>query len=177
MFPILFWTIFILGPIPMVHILLHLFLKFWRRYPLGWYILCAAVWAIFFAIAEYFAARPFTLFIAPFWLKIFCAMVGLAALAVVVWSVFTLSPRRFFLWAVLRPAAIEQKYIKAGPYRFLQHPAYTVYLITAFAAFLTTGEAALLALWLSMLGLMPVAIYLEKHELSKRLKNIHYVKQ
>ena len=176
MLTILFLTIFILGPITVAHIFLHLFLKFWRRYPLGLYILCVAVWAIFFKIAGYFAARPFTLFSPPFWLKIFCAAISLAALALVVWSVFTLKPRRFFLLAVLRPKKVEQKHIAAGPYNFFPHPAYAAYVITAFAAFLATGEMALLWFWLAMFGLMFVVIFLEKHELLSRLKNLNYAK-
>lgn len=164
-----FWTIFVLGPIPVVHILLHAFLRFWRRYPCGWYILCAAVWALFFPLAKYAAGWPSVLFAPPAWLKIICGITAWSSLFLVLWSIGTLGPKRFFLWAVLRPGAMRQERIFGGPYKFFRHPAYTAYLATAFAAFFATGRSALLVFAAVMFLLMLIVIALESHELEIRL--------
>lgn len=164
-----FWTIFIFGPIPPAHIFLHLFLRFWRRYPRGWYIFSAIVWAFFSIPARYMVGFSSALFTAPVWLRILCVAASVCALGVVIWSVMTLGPRRFFLLGVLRPDTVAQKYIRNGPYRFLPHPAYAAYATIILAAFFATGESALLLFAVVNFILMMAVIYFERHELSARI--------
>lgn len=164
-----FWTVLILGPIPVAHIFLHLFLKQWRRRPYSWYVACAAVWILFFFLAKRFSGISDVLFAPPAWLKIISIITAASSLFLVFWSIATLKPKRFFLWAVLRPESVRQERIGLGPYKFFHHPAYTAYLIMAFAAFLGTGRSVLLVFAAVMLLLMLIVMARENHELEERL--------
>lgn len=164
-----FWTIFLLGPIPAAHILLHAFLRVWRRRPLRFYQAAFAVWILFFFLAKRLSGVSDALFAPPAWLKIICIITAASSLFLIVWSIATLKPKRFFLWAVLRPESVRQERIARGPYKFFHHPAYTAYLVTAFAAFLGTGRSVLLAFAAAMLLLILIVMARENHELEERL--------
>jgi len=168
-FMIVFWTIFILGPIPVVHILLHAFLRAWRKHPLRFYLAAAAVWIVSFFLARWLGGMTDTIFTPPYWLKVLCAITGWSSLFLIFWSVGTLGPKRFFLWAVLRPQSVRQERIGLGPYKFFHHPAYTAYLSAAFAAFFATGRTALLVFVAVMFLLMLIVTARENHELEERL--------
>lgn len=109
------------------------------------------------------------LFAPPAWLKIICAITAVGALFLVFWSIMTLKPKRFFLWAVLRPQSVRQERIGLGPYKFFHHPAYTAYAAMAFAAFFATGRTALLAFAAVIFLLMLIVTARENHELEERL--------
>ena len=166
---IVFLTIIIFGPIPAVHIFLHIFLRFWRQYPYGWYIFSVLTWVLFIVPAKYAADLSSALFTAPIWLKALCIAASVCAFYVVIWSVMTLGPRRFFLLGVLRPDTVAQKYIRNGPYHFLPHPAYIAYATIILAAFFSTGEAALLIFAAVNFILMTAVICFERNELLARI--------
>lgn len=169
LFMIPFWTIFILGPIPVVHILLHAFLRAWRKRPAMFYLAAGAVWILSFFLARWLAGNTDTIFAPPPWLKIICQVTGASALFLVAWSVKTLGPKRFFLWAVLRPQSVKQEKTVLGPYKYFRHPAYIAYLVTAFAAFFVTGKTVLLFFAIVTLLIMLVVMARENHELEERL--------
>jgi|GEM_PF-1117339 len=167
-----FLTIFLLAPIPVIHIFLHAFLGGWKKYPLGLYLTGAVLW-----VASYFAAGA----LQPMDGQLFmpsAAIIGLAeiiaflGLLLIIWSFITIGPKRFLLWAVVKPEAVEQKYIKAGPFRLMPHPAYVGYLMAATAAVLATGKVALFIFLVYSFVLLFVVILLENHEMKKRLKDI-----
>jgi protein-S-isoprenylcysteine O-methyltransferase Ste14 len=167
---IIFFTIFIFGPIPTIHIFLHLFLKFWRKHPLCFYLCGAAVWTTLIPIALFFSKKTSVVFTAPVWLVIIARLTAFCALFLILWSINNLSPKKFFLWAVLKPDSIKQERIAAGPYRFFPHPAYTAYAAIVIMAFLATGYTALLFFGAIFITLILIVIMLENHELSLRLK-------
>ncbi|MFH1193698.1 MAG: methyltransferase [bacterium] len=167
---IIFFTIFIFGPIPVVHILLHSFLKFWQKHPLYFYLYGAALWAAFIPISLFFSKNTSAIFTAPSWLIIIAWLTVFSALFLILWSIKTLGPKKFFLWAVLKPESIKQERIANGPYRFFRHPAYTAYAAIIIATFLATGYTALLSFSATFIALILIVIMLENHELSLRLK-------
>lgn len=169
MISIPFWTIFLLGPIPVVHILLHAFLRAWRKRPMRFYITAGAVWILSFFLAKWLAGVTDVIFTPPYWLTILCIITGWSSLFLVLWSVGILGPKRFFLWAVLRPQSVKQEKIDLGPYKFFHHPAYTAYLSAAFAAFFGTGRTVLLMFAAVMFLLMLIVTARENHELEERL--------
>lgn len=161
--------IFLLAPIPVVHILLHAFLRQWRKRPIRFYLAASAVWIASFFLARWLAGNTDTLFTPPYWLKVICAITGWSSLFLVLWSVGTLGPKRFFLWAVLRPQSVRQEKIGLGPYKFFHHPAYTAYISAALAAFFGTGRTVLLAFAAVMFLMMLIVMARENHELEERL--------
>ncbi len=167
---IVFWTIFLLGPIPVVHILLHAFLRSWRKRPMRFYFVAAAVWVLSFFLAKWLAGNTDTIFVSPYWLKMLCIITAWSSLFLILWSVGTLRPKRFFLWAVLRPQSVKQEKIDLGPYKFFHHPAYTGYLSAAFSAFFGTGRTVLLAFAAVMFLLMLIVTARENHEMEERLE-------
>jgi protein-S-isoprenylcysteine O-methyltransferase Ste14 len=166
---IVFWTIFLLGPIPVVHILLHVFLRTWRKGPIKFYIKAVAVWFLVFFLARWLNGISDVIFTPPYWLQVLCIITCGSSLFLVVWSAGTLGPRRFFLWAVLRPQSVRQEKIGLGPYKYFHHPAYTAYLFAAFAAFFGTGRTVLLAFAAAMFLMMLIVMARENHELEERL--------
>lgn len=169
--PIIFLTIFILGPISIVHLLLHFFLKFWRKNPKGIYIAGFFAWTVFLFIAWHLAKISSVVFTPPRWLIVLSAITVWGAFFLLVWAIFALGAKRFFLLVMLKPKTAEQKYIKSGPYRLLPHPAYTAYIAAAIAAFFATGYTVLLVFMIFNIIAMTAVIYLENHELARRLKN------
>lgn len=167
---IIFFTILIFGPIPLIHILLHLFLKFWRKHPLYFYLCGAALWAAFIPISLFFSKNTSTFFTAPGWLIIIAWLAAFGALFLILRSIKTLGAKKFFLWAALKPESIKQERIANGPYRFFRHPAYAAYAAIIIAAFLATGYQPLLFFSAISIALILIVIMLENHELSIRLK-------
>ncbi len=165
---VIFWTIFILGPIPIIHILLHVFLGVWRRCPRKFYQTALGFWISFFFFAKWQAGNLDVLFTPPMWLKILCTIAIVSLFFLIIWSIMTLKPQRFFLWATLQFESVQQKKISLGPYKYFHHPAYTAYVVIAFAAFFGTGRTVLLAFASFMILLMLIVILRENHELSER---------
>jgi protein-S-isoprenylcysteine O-methyltransferase Ste14 len=166
---LVFWTLFTLGPIPIWHLLLHAALPFWRRHPWIFYGASAVVWALFFPLSSELGSGSSALFSPVAGVKWICLAAGVAALLVSGWSIVTLTPRRFFLWATLRPEESPPVLIRRGPYRFAAHPTYLSMLVAAAASFLASGEAVLLGTFFAMSVLLTLVIVLEQRELRSRL--------
>jgi protein-S-isoprenylcysteine O-methyltransferase Ste14 len=167
---ITFLTLYFLGPIPAWHFLLHAFLPAWRKSPRAYYLLAAAVWALFVPLAWLLAKTSPLLFLASRGVRMLGLGVSGAALGLAVWSMATLTPRRFFMWAVLRPRESPPERILRGPYRFTAHPTYLAILAASASNFLASGSAALLGVTAALSVLLPVVAVLEQRELSERLE-------
>ncbi len=85
-------------------------------------------------------------------------------------SLFTLGPKRFFVWAVLRPQEVMQKYIASGIFKFIPHPSYTGILLILFGIFILSGRTYLAGAFIFAVSFFPTAIYFEEKELHERLK-------
>tara|TARA_Y100000310_G_C20542800_1_gene744146 strand:- start:274 stop:807 length:534 start_codon:yes stop_codon:yes gene_type:complete len=164
-----FFTIFILGPIPIFHFFLHLFLKFWKRNPKALYLMGALLWVIFFILAWFLSKISVIIFVPSQWLVILSGITIFGAFFLLVWSITTLGFKRFWFWAVISPDKVRQAYIKFGPYRSMSHPAYTAYIAIAIAAFFATGHATLLIFIAYIIILIITVVYLENEELRKRV--------
>lgn len=164
-----FFTIFLLAPIPVTHFILHAFLPFWRKYTVWFYLTSMILWILSFFVAVVLARFGTQLFTPLNQLTAVSVVLALFALFMILSSVITIGPKRFFLWAVLKPTTVEQKYIKSGPYYFISHPAYFGYTLITIAAFLATGRAVMFGFFLYTLFLILVVILLENHEIKKRL--------
>ncbi len=134
------------------------------------YLAAAAVWILSFFLAKWISGNTDALFAPPYWLTILCVVTGWSSIFLVLWSIGTLGPKRFFLWAVLRPQSVKQERIGLGPYKYFHHPAYTAYLMAASAAFFGTGRTVLLAFAAVMFLMMLVVTARENHELEERLE-------
>lgn len=167
---IAFWTILILGPVPIWHLLLHSFLPAWKGSPRTFYAAAAAVWGLFLPFSWHLAWGSALLFVPPAWVKLICLCASVAALLTTLWSMITLTPRRFFVWAVLRPEENKPELILRGPYRFTPHPTYLSTVVAAASGFLASGEAVLLGAFCAISLLLTRVIVLEQRELRMRLK-------
>lgn len=126
-------------------------------------------WALFAPISYVLARNSGELFDPPPALKLACLAVSLAGLATAVWSIRTLTPRRFFLWTVLRPEASGGPRTNSGPYRYLRHPAYVTIVLTMAAGFLATGATVLLMATPAVSAGLVLVTSLEERELRIRL--------
>ena len=169
---IAFLSIFFLGPIPVWHFLLHAFLPAWRKSPRAYYLLAAVVWALFIPLAWLLVKTSPLLFDASRGARMLWLGASGAAFGLALWSMATLTPRRFFMWAVLRPEESPPERILRGPYRFTAHPTYLAILAAMASNFLASGSAALLGVTAAMGVLLPVVAVLEQRELSERLQTI-----
>lgn len=162
-------TLFLFVPVPVWHLTLHSNLAGWRRAPGVFYAVCAAEWALFVPICLYLAKNFDPVFDPPSALKSACLAASLVGLAVALWSIRALTPRRFFLWAVLHPEDGGAPWTASGPYRYLRHPAYVTIVATMATGFLATGDSVLLvatpAVWAALL----LVTSLEEKELKIRL--------
>lgn len=170
MVALVFWTIVGLGPIPFWHLLLHLALPFWKRRPRAFYGACAVLWGLFVPPAFALASQSSPLFEPSGVMKGICLGASLAALGVTIWSIATLTPGRFFLYAALRPEHHPPVLIRRGPYRLLAHPTYLSVMVAAAASFLASGEAVLFGAFWAMVVLLVLVIVLEQRELHARLR-------
>jgi protein-S-isoprenylcysteine O-methyltransferase Ste14 len=169
MVAIIFWTLLSLGPIPIWHLLLHLFLPFWKRHPWGFYAAGAALWGLFVPISHELADESTALFETGHWIKLACLGAVVLAFGIAVWSIVVLTPRRFFVWATLRPDTAPPVLIRRGPYRFAAHPTYLAIIAVVAATFLASGELVLLAATGAMASLLMLVMVLERRELQARL--------
>src|SRR6185295_1286387 len=96
-------ALFLFAPVPVWHLTLHSNLPRWRRAPGVFYAVCAMEWALFLPVCISLARASDPLFNPPDALKPVCLVLSLVGLALAIWSIQALTPRRFFLWTVLRP--------------------------------------------------------------------------
>lgn len=164
-----FFTIFLLAPIPVLHIFLHAFLGGWKKYPLGLYLTGAVLWVVSYFVAGALQPMNEQLFLPSMALIGLAEIIAFLGLLLIIWSFITIGPKRFLLWAVVKPEAVEQKYIKTGPFRLMPHPAYVGYLMAATAAVLATGKVVLFVFFVYSLVLLFIVILLENHEIKNRL--------
>src|SRR5262245_11522189 len=115
-FAITLSTLFILGPIPLWHLLLHAFLPAWRRRPGAYYALSGAIWALFLPLSWGLAERSPLLFDPSDGVTAAGLCASGAAFLVALWSMATLTPRRFFVWAALHPDESAPERVLRGPY-------------------------------------------------------------
>jgi protein-S-isoprenylcysteine O-methyltransferase Ste14 len=164
-----FLTLCLLAPVPAWHLLLHAFLPAWRRHPRAYYGLAAVVWALVVPLAWLLAQASPLLFEPPRGLRALGLAASGAAFLVALWSMATLTPRRFFMWAVLRPDESPAERILGGPYRFTAHPTYLAMVAASASNFLASGSSALLGTTAAFAVLLSIVASLEQRELSARL--------
>jgi protein-S-isoprenylcysteine O-methyltransferase Ste14 len=166
---IAFITLLFLGPIPLWHLLLHAFLPAWRRSPLAYYLVSGALWVLFVPLAWVLAQSSPLLFEPSRATRVLGVGASGAAFLVAAWSLVTVTPRRFFLWAVLRPDEIPAERILGGPYRFTEHPTYVAIVLATASNFVASGSLALLGAAAAMGVLLTAVAVLEQRELNARL--------
>jgi protein-S-isoprenylcysteine O-methyltransferase Ste14 len=166
---IAFVTIVLLGPIPLWHLLLHACLPAWRRSPGAFYALAAALWVCFVPLSWRLAETSPRLFAPGPWTVAAGLSLSGAAFLVFVWSVASLTPRRFFVWAVLRPDESLPERIVRGPYRYTAHPTYLAIVVAAASNLLASGQAVLLGAAVALGLLLAAVAVLEQRELAARL--------
>lgn len=164
-----FGTLLGFGPIPLWHLTLHGFLPFWRLRPRTFYVACLVEWILVGPLLFVLSCRSAMMFTPSGALQWACCGASLLALAVVVWSVSSLTPRRFFLWEVLRPSEEQSTVILTGLYRHIRHPAYMAIVIMVAAGFLASGRAVVLEALCVVAVLLSMVIGLEQRELEDRL--------
>lgn len=166
----MFWIISaIITPVPVIHLWLHAILKFWRKHPFIFYALCISMWIGTFLFFKPIDKISFPLFTPSNNIT----MIGFALMSLgvlgVISSIITLGPKRFFMWAVLRPQEVDQIRISSGPFKFIPHPAYIGYLLVALGNFLAGGEFYLALVFIFLFALTPIIIYFEEKELAQRV--------
>lgn len=166
---IAFWTMVSLLPVPFWHLLLHSFLPVWRSSPKAFYSSCVALWALCWPCSWHLAWRSEVLFVPPDWIKVLCLGVSCLSFGIVLWTIRTLTPRRFFLWVTLHPEQHPSELIVRGPFRFVPHPTYLSIVVALGAGFLASGQAVLLAALVGVGFLLVGVILLEQRELRSRL--------
>jgi protein-S-isoprenylcysteine O-methyltransferase Ste14 len=164
-----FWSLLTLGPIPLWHLLLHAFLPVWKRRPGAFYGLCALTWALFVPVSLVLARTSDSLFTPSKNLQLACLGVTFLTTSLCAWSVLTLTPQRFFFWAVLRPDRVRPARVVSGPYRYVRHPAYLALVLTIAAGFAASGKAVVLAELAGMALILTLVAGLERRELEARL--------
>lgn len=164
-----FFTIISIAPIPIIHFVLHAFLLFWRRHATWFYLMGVITWLLFIPPTVVLMKIENTIFTPVNQLLVASAILAIFAFLLIISAVFTISPKRFFLWAVLRPKSVEQKYIRSGPYQFISHPAYFGYILVSLAAFIATGRVVMLGFFFYTLFSIIAVIVLENHEIKRRL--------
>lgn len=159
----------IITPVPLFHLWLHALLPFWRKHPLLIYFVALFVWIAVFAYFSWLSLRSEYLFM-PSQNYEFggYALMALGACGVL-GSFFTLGPKRFLVWAVLRPSSAPHTRIAKGIFHFIPHPAYLGHFIISIGNFLSRGQFYLLYLIIFLAVLFPIVIVLEEEELRRRI--------
>ena len=156
--------------IPILHLWLHALLPWWRKQPYLFFTFGLVMGVGFLLIARKIAALPSLPVFLPqklYWYAGWGLII--AGATAVMTSIFTLGPRRFFLWAVFYPKSVERLRIQNGIFKILPHPAYFGYLLLAAGNFLLSGKLYTFLILIIGLILIPVVIYLEEKELTERI--------
>jgi len=85
-------------------------------------------------------------------------------------SLITIGPKRFFMYAVLRPEKVKQKRITKWVFKNCPHPAYNGYIFATFGALIYTGNAVVALVFIFLLTTTPIVMWLESNELDERVK-------
>jgi protein-S-isoprenylcysteine O-methyltransferase Ste14 len=169
-FAIAFFTLAVLGPVPLWHLLLHGLLPTWRKSPRAVYLLAAPLWIGVAPVWWRLADSSPQLFAPRAWGAVVGFSASVGGLLVFLWSLWALTPRRFFAWVVLRPGDGARERVVRGPYRYAAHPGYLALVATVSGHFLASGQAVLLWAALGMSVLLGIIAVLEQRELRERLK-------
>lgn len=157
-------------PISIFHFWLHALLPWWQKFPLLYYAFCGGIWAGVFYLMREIDLRYIELLFSPTPITIGIGYaLMLSGALMILWSIYSLTPKRFFMWAVLRPESMTKIKIKKGAFRFIPHPAYTGYITATFGALLYSGKLYMTIVFLILLTITPIMIWLEEDELKKRL--------
>lgn len=157
-------------PVPLFHIILHRWLGMWRKVPYLYYAGWGIVWialGLFVFQKKTFAQIPLVSLGQE--VRLIGFIFAALGIFLVLWSLSTIGPKRFFVWAALRPNEVEQKIITKGPFLLLRHPAYVGYQLLAFGSFLFTGWWSTFAVFVWLFLSTPFAIRLEERELAERV--------
>lgn len=157
----------IMAVIPIAHLWLHALLPWWRKRPVLFYLWAGAVGAAAIYLFPRIATISPTLFAPSPLLRILGWALMAAGALLVLGSIATLGPRRFFLWAVLHGTKMERA--ATGPFRLIPHPAYLGYAIVALGNLLSNGALYLAGPLALYLALMPIVIFFEEEELGTRV--------
>ena len=167
----IYWIITgFIAPIPLFHLWLHALLPWWRKHPILFYACAVLVWAASFALFAMFDKSAGIFFISHqnaafggYFLIIIGFIAGLSSIAI-------LGPKRFFVWAVLRPESVQRTRISKGPFHWFPHPAYLGYLLISIGNFLASGKFYSLLVAIFLFTLTPMVILLEEKELKRRIE-------
>lgn len=85
-------------------------------------------------------------------------------------SILALGPKRFFLWAVLKPQSVPQMHIRKRPFTLIPHPAYIGYLCIALGNLLANGTLYLAGVLAWLIILTPIVIVFEEKEMRERFE-------
>lgn len=159
----------IIAPVCLIHLWLHALLTWWKRCPYVFYALSGLSWVLAWKAIEIIEPISRIIFAPSFVIE----KIGLSLMAIglagVILSLVSLGPKRFFMWAVFKPESVSQKRITGGIFKFVPHPAYIGYILVALGNFLSSGQFYILIIFLTAIILMPIVIWLEEHELEKRV--------
>lgn len=156
-------------PIPFFHLWLHALLPAWKRHPFLLYVFGLLLWIGSFKFVPILASfsprafEPTTLTVNLGWTLV---VIGFLF---AIWSLATLGPIRFFVWAVLRPGIVPRVRIASGPFSFIPHPAYLGYIVVALGNLFASGLLYLAGVFVLLFFLTPIVIWLEEHELGARV--------
>ncbi|MBT5015855.1 hypothetical protein HOM98_00040 [Candidatus Peregrinibacteria bacterium] len=157
-------------PIPIFHLWLHGLLPFWRKFPFIYYVVVGAIWICsFLFFREIIPASPQLFEPNRVTIHLGDSMVFLGFLAAL-GSLITIGPKRFFMYAVLRPEKVKQKRITKWVFKNCPHPAYNGYIFATFGALIYTGNAVVALVFIFLLTTTPIVMWLESNELDERVK-------
>lgn len=159
----------IIAPVPLFHLWLHALLPWWKKRPLGLYLVAVFAWIFSILFFKKMALVSSDLF-SPNFLAVATGYIFMAiGILAVASSMITLGPKRFFVWAVLRPESAPHERVKKGPFHFVPHPAYLGYIVLQTGNVLVSGELFALLLLLFLITVTPIVIRWEEEEMLKRL--------
>lgn len=156
--------------VPTIHLWLHALLQWWKKQPLLFYGFAGLLGAGTLFLTNVVEPHSPVAFDPSTSLE----LIGYALIAVgaagVLLSIITLSPKRFFMWAVFYPQQVKQSRVKKGIFSFIPHPAYFGYILIAIGNLLTSGKLYLVGALLWAIILIPIIIKFEEEELERRTK-------
>ncbi len=163
----------ILAPVPVIHFWFHSLLYFWKKNPYVFYGWTLTIWVgsfFMFRHIDPISPKIFLQYSSPIFLYVGIFMRFIGAL-MVLWSMYILGLKRFFLWCVLKPDSPGCRLVmRKGPFEFLPHPAYFGYMLLLLGNFFSSGKIYILVAFGFLFTFFPIVIMLEDEELKARVK-------
>lgn len=166
---ILIGMIALFAVVPVFHLWLHALREFWKKFPVLLYGMAIAFWAFVMWLMMLLWPSSPVLFAPSKSLMTEGLTLVLIGLAMTVTSIFTLGPRRFFVWEVLRPGAASRDRVQRGIFKHVPHPAYIGNNLALVGAWLATGTLIACIAMMVSLALTPLVILHEEDELNRRV--------